>query len=179
MKGRVWALGGAGVVLLGSVVFGMVHVARKPHDVMKLTSPAFQHNQLIPAKYTCDGDNVNPPLHLSNVPADTKSLALIVDDLDAPMGTWTHWTWWNASPHTTEIAEHSVPPGAVQGATSFGTPGYGGPCPPSGTHRYHFRLYALNDIISLPATATVDQLNEAIAGHIIEHVDLVGLYQRS
>ncbi len=145
---------------------------------MKITSPAFENNQAIPAKYTCDGENVSPPLGISGVPAGAESLVLIADDPDAPRGTWVHWLLWNIDSSTSEIAEGSVPPGAVEGATSFGKPGWGGPCPPSGTHRYFFKLYALDKKLEFPASADKAQLEQALEGHILERAELVGLYQR-
>lgn len=137
---------------------------------MKLSSPVFDSNTTIPSKYTCDGENVNPPLSISNIPVGTKSLALIVDDPDAPAGTWTHWIVLNIDPSTTEIAENSVPAGATQGTTSFGTAKWGGPCPPSGTHRYFFKLFALD---SQPNSL------EGMDGHILGQAELVGIYKRN
>lgn len=145
---------------------------------MQISSPAFQNQQNIPAKYTCDGDDINPSLAFEEVPVDAQSLALIVDDPDAPAGTWTHWTVWNIDPATKEIAENSVAGGAIEGKTSFGRPGWGGPCPPSGTHRYFFKLYALDSVLELPAGADVKQLEAAMVGHIIESCELIGLYSR-
>lgn len=145
---------------------------------MLLLSPAFNHDGNIPAKFTCDGGNINPELQIENVPEGTRSLALIVDDPDAPNGTFTHWTVWNIDPRTTLIKEESTPPGAVEGKTSFGQSGYGGPCPPSGTHHYHFRLYALNTVLSLSPDASRQDLETAIAGCILAAADLVGLYHR-
>ena len=145
---------------------------------MKLTSPVFQNNEKIPPQYTCDGEDVNPPLEISEVPENTQSLVLIFDDPDAPMGTWVHWLVWNTDPATTEIAENTVPTDAVEGITSFGQPGYGGPCPPSGTHRYFFKLYALDTRIDLTAEADKEKLEQAIEGHILDQVKLIGLYDR-
>ena len=108
----------------------------------QITSPVFENNGFIPKKYTCDGADVNPQLLIANVPARTKSLSLIVDDPDAPAGTWVHWVVWNIDPQTLEIKEHSVPNGANQGLNDFSKHNYGGPCPPSGTHRYFFKLYS-------------------------------------
>lgn len=136
---------------------------------MKLSSTAFQNNAIIPARYTCDGVNVNPPLTISDVPAGTQSLALIVHDPDAPRGDWTHWLVWGIDSTTTTIAEDSVPAGAIQGVTDFGSAAWGGPCPPSGTHRYVFKLYALDAKLELSARQ----------GHILEEAELVGNYQRS
>lgn len=146
---------------------------------MELTSPAFEHNQTIPSRYTCDGEEVNPPLVIADVPSNAKSLALIVDDPDAPGGTWVHWTVWNIDPRTAEIAENSVPSGATEGTTSFGKTGYGGPCPPSGTHRYFFKLTALDIALDLPPNTTARDLKKAMEGHILESVERIGLYQRS
>lgn len=114
---------------------------------MKITSQVFVNNSPIPSKYTCDGENVNPPLLIAEVPAEAVELVLIVDDPDAPAGTWVHWILWNLDPRTTEIAEGATPVGAIEGITTYSRPGYGGPCPPSGTHRYFFKLYALNQKI--------------------------------
>lgn len=146
---------------------------------MKITSPVFENQQLIPPKYTCDGDNVNPPLEISDVPPETVSLLLIVEDPDAPAGTWDHWLVWNIDPKTTSIEEDSFPEGAEQGTNSFGDEGYGGPCPPSDTHRYFFKLYALDIRLSLGPQATGEDLEEAIDGHVLDQVELVGLYKKT
>ncbi len=145
---------------------------------MKLTSTAFSHNQEIPSKYTCDGENSSPPLQISEVPEETQSLALISDDPDAPAGTWVHWLLWNVDPTTTEIPENSVPPGSVEGTTSFGNTEYGGPCPPSGTHRYFFKLYALDTTLNLTADTTKEGLEEVMEGHILSRSELIGLYEK-
>ncbi|MBI2632847.1 MAG: YbhB/YbcL family Raf kinase inhibitor-like protein [Parcubacteria group bacterium] len=145
---------------------------------MKLTSSVFTDNEKIPSLYTCDGGDYNPQLMISDVPHDTQSLALIVDDPDAPRGVWTHWTLWNIDPRITEIKEKSVPNGATQGITSFGSIGYGGPCPPNGEHRYFFKLYALDTKLDLPSSTNAAQLVKAMEGHILASVELVGLYKR-
>lgn len=145
---------------------------------MIIASPSFQHNGFIPSKYTCDGDNVNPPLEVKDVPQGTKSLVLIIDDPDAPMGTWVHWIVWNIDSKATQIPEHSVPTQAAEGQTSFGRPGYGGPCPPSGTHRYFFKLYALNTILNLSPQTDKIALEKAMKGHILDKTELIGLYSR-
>ena len=145
---------------------------------MKVTSPSFANNQPIPAKYTCDGLNINPPLSFSDIPSNAKSLALIVDDPDAPGGTWTHWILWNISPETKTIEENSVLKNAVEGMTSFGKPGYGGPCPPSGTHRYFFKLYALDETLSLSTSTNVTELTKAMKDHIVAQAELIGLYSK-
>lgn len=150
----------------------------KPMSKFSIASPAFSHNGMIPAKYTCDGADVNPPLSIGGVPEKAKSLALIVDDPDAPRGTWVHWVVWNIPAGTREIPEDSVPPGAVQGTNDFGTRKYGGPCPPSGTHRYFFKLYALDAPLALLPGATKAQVEKAMSGHLLGKAETVGLYRR-
>ena len=145
---------------------------------MELTSPAFAAGALLPAAYTCDGKNVNPPLHIQFVPMAAQSLVLIVDDPDAPGGTWLHWSVWDIPPTTTDIPAGVVPPGAREGTTSFGTVGYGGPCPPGGTHRYVFKLFVLDKVLELENGATLTELQEAMDGHVIAHAELVGQYTR-
>ncbi len=145
---------------------------------MKFSSPAFGNQQSIPSKYTCDGDSINPPLSINDVPSTAKSLALIVDDPDAPMGTWVHWTMWNIDPKITEIGENSVSVGAVQGLTSSNKNVYGPPCPPSGTHRYFFKLYALDTLLDLPSNSDKAALEAAMQGHVLESAELMGTYQR-
>jgi Raf kinase inhibitor-like YbhB/YbcL family protein len=144
---------------------------------MRLSSPAFAQNGPIPRKYTCDGEDVSPPLETAGLPDGTKSLALVVEDPDAPLGTWTHWTVWNVAPRSA-FPEGSVPENAIQGMTSFGKPGYGGPCPPAGTHRYFFRLYALDIVPSLPPSADVRALEAAMEGHVLDRAGLVGTYRK-
>ncbi|MCL5773692.1 MAG: YbhB/YbcL family Raf kinase inhibitor-like protein [Firmicutes bacterium] len=145
-------------------------------DSMKITSSAFNNQEQIPPKYTADGRNVNPPLSISGVPKSAKNLVLIINDPDAPAGTWTHWTVWNINPAVKEIAENSVPSGAVEGKTSFGKPGYGGPAPPSGTHRYFFKLYALDTKLDIYADASPEELFKAMEGHILDYSELIGIY---
>lgn len=145
---------------------------------MQIKSSAFKNEESIPEKYTCDSENINPPLQFSDVPERAKSLVLIVDDPDAPAGTWVHWTIWNIDPQTTEIVENSVPEGAVEGMTDFGTTGYGGPCPPSGVHRYFFKLYALDSEIELPSGVKLEELEEAMAGQVIAKAQLMGTYSK-
>lgn len=145
---------------------------------MQLTSPAFMDNTHLPVLYTCDGLGVNPPLVISDIPRSTKSFALLVEDPDAPMGTYVHWVVYNISPATVEITEHSVPSGSLQGKTSAGKPGFVAACPPSGTHRYIFTLFALD--ILLPDAPILDKvgLEDAMKGHIVASAQLVGLYSR-
>jgi hypothetical protein len=146
--------------------------------IMKISSPAFDNNSKIPEKYTCDGENVNPPLKIEGVPKEAKSLVLIVDDPDAPMGTFLHWLVWNIPPETNFIEENSLPEGAVQGKNDFGKENYGGPCPPFGTHRYFFKLYALDKVLNLPEGSSLKEVEKEMEGHILDQAQLVGLYQR-
>lgn len=146
---------------------------------MKITSSAFENNKNIPPKYTCDGEDINPPLFISNVPQNTLSLALIMHDPDAPMaGGFTHWIIFNLAPNTREIKENSRPENSIEGTNSAGKIGYMGPCPPSGTHRYEFRLYALDEVLKLDSSARKIDVEKAIKGHILNQATLVGLYQR-
>ncbi len=145
---------------------------------MTIASSAFSDNQTIPALYTCDGDNINPPLVIADVPLSAKSLALIMDDPDAPSGDWVHWLVFNIPPQTTAIAADSSPTGASAGAGTAGKQKYEGPCPPSGTHHYHFRLYALDTLLNLPAGSDKAALLGGMQGHILEEADLVGTYRR-
>jgi len=147
-------------------------------NTMNISSPAFEENTLMPRKYSCQGDDINPPLKIRDVPAGTKSLALIVDDPDAPMGVWDHWLLWNI-PVISEIAENSVPKDAVQGVNGFGDIRYGGPCPPSGTHRYFFRLYALDTVLVIQEGATRYSLESAMQNHVLAKTQLIGLYRKS
>ena len=145
---------------------------------MIITSPAFKHNSKIPSKYTCDGENINPPLELSDMPRGTRSLVLIVDDPDAPSKTWVHWVVYNIDLKVKEIKENSVPVGGVLGTTDFEKPGWGGPCPPSGSHRYFFKVYALDTILDAPNGLTKQQVLEKVRDHVIEETEIVGLYSR-
>ena len=144
---------------------------------MKITSSAFQQGGNIPSKFTCDGANTSPPLQISDVPSEAKGLVLIVDDPDAPSGLFTHWTAWNISPQTSTVAEGSTPKG-VHGTNDFGKSGYGGPCPPSGMHRYYFKIFALDRELDLPAGARRGQLDAAMKGHVIAQGELMGRYSR-
>ncbi len=150
---------------------------------MEIRSPAFVQGAPIPSKFTCDGADVSPPLTLSAAPAKTGSLALIVDDPDAPMGTWVHWVAWNIPAGATALRENlakqaALPDGARQGINDFGRAGYGGPCPPSGTHRYVFRLYALDTTLDLPAGTTRKNLEAGMQGHVLAKAELMGTYAR-
>ncbi|HTY40171.1 MAG TPA: YbhB/YbcL family Raf kinase inhibitor-like protein [Candidatus Paceibacterota bacterium] len=147
---------------------------------MKITSPDFKDNGQIPKRFTCEGDNINPNLKFEEIGSSTKSLALIVDDPDAPFGTFTHWLMWNIEPSVSGIGAGAPPDGtAIQGVTSFGKAQYGGPCPPPGNpHRYIFKLYALDSMLDLKAGADKHQLENAIKPHLLGVAQLTGLYQR-
>lgn len=145
--------------------------------LMKLTGSAFENNGEIPQKYTCDGEDVSPALAISEVPEGARTLALIVDDPDAPAGDWVHWVVFNIPASTSSIGEGSAPAG-VEGTTDFGRTGWGGPCPPSGTHRYFFKLYALDTELKLDSSTTKAQLETAMTGHILDRAQLMGTYKR-
>lgn len=146
--------------------------------IMHIQSTAFRHNEKIPEKYTCDGDNVSPPLAFSGVPKNAQSLVLIMDDPDAPKGLWVHWLLWNISVKTQTVGEGETPKEAVAGTTSFGAAHYGGPCPPDGEHRYFFKLYALDTEMELPKETTKEGLEEAMTGHVLDKAELIGYYSR-
>lgn len=150
----------------------------KAGGTLELTSSAFNPMASIPAKYTCDGANLSPPLTLAGIPAGTADLALIVDDPDAPGGDWVHWLVWNIDPRTASFAEGATPAGAIEGVTSFGHQKYGGPCPPSGSHRYQFTLYALDKKLALSNLANKSTLLSAMQNHILTQTTLTGVYQR-
>ena len=147
--------------------------------MMTISSPAFGNQKKLPAIYTCDGTNVNPPLQFGGIPEDAESLVLILDDPDAPGGTWTHWLVYNIAPTVREVHEDSIPDDGVEGLTSFRTAGYGGACPPNGTHRYFFKVYALDTMLSLESPDHVDSktVEEAMQGHILDQAELIGLYR--
>ena len=145
---------------------------------MELTSPAFSEGEQIPSKYTCDGDNINPPLEISDVPENAKNLVLIMDDPDAPAGTWVHWVVYGIPPETTQIGENTAPEKARQGRNSFGNTNYGGPCPPSGEHRYFFKLYALDTFDNTKVLRNKESIEEMMQGHILEQASLMGRYAR-
>ena len=144
---------------------------------MKIVSPVFDDGQMIPSVYTCDADNFNPPFEIKDVPEGTKSLALIMDDPDAPRGTFTHWLMWNMPPETKIIDENDWPDGAEQGLNDGGELGYLGPCPPEGAHHYHFKLYALKSILDLSGDTSKEKLEKEIEENLIEEAELVGIYK--
>lgn len=145
---------------------------------MRLFSPAFRDNQAIPSKYTCDGENLNPPLGILEPPEKTKSLALIMDDPDSPSGTFLHWMAWNIDPQIRDVSEGAKLSGVVEGINDFGKAGYGGPCPHYGKHRYKFNLYALDIMLGLSRSAKRKDLEEAMRDHILKQIELTGFYKR-
>ena len=146
---------------------------------MKIESNIFLNDGKIPVEYTCYGESTQIPLKISNAPLDAKSLALIVDDPDAPSGDFVHWIVWNINPKTSVIGDGKIPEGAVEGYMSLGGKGYFAPCPPSGIHHYNFKLYALDTVLSLPESSTKLDLIKAMGGHIIDNAILTGLYGRN
>ncbi|MHC4480132.1 MAG: YbhB/YbcL family Raf kinase inhibitor-like protein [Planctomycetota bacterium] len=144
---------------------------------MKLSSAAFEDGGQMPLRYTCDGADASPPLEIEDVPEEAVTLALVMDDPDAPGGTFDHWVVWNIPAETTCIAEGTEPEG-VQGRTDFGRLGYGGPCPPGGTHRYMFKLYALDRELDLSEGARKSELEAAMEGHVVAEALLQGSYRR-
>lgn len=151
---------------------------------MTITSSAFKEGEMIPSKYTCDGDDISPQLYWSGVPENTKSFALINDDPDAPAGDWVHWIIFNIPGSVNELAE-KIPSdkildnGTKQGTNDFGKIGYGGPCPPGGTHRYYFKLYALDVYLDRDAGISKKELLNAMEGHILAEAHLMGKYKRN
>jgi Raf kinase inhibitor-like YbhB/YbcL family protein len=157
-------------------LFTILNPVRAQTEKMKLTSPAFKPNKFIPAKFTCEGVNINPQLDITGIPAQAQSLALIVDDPDAPMGTWVHWIAYNI-PIASSISENSAP--GKLGKSSFNRGVYGGPCPPFGTHRYFFKIYALDCELKFEANPKREELEKAMRGHILAQAELIGLYIKS
>ncbi|HJU14451.1 MAG TPA: YbhB/YbcL family Raf kinase inhibitor-like protein [Candidatus Nitrosotalea sp.] len=147
------------------------------NDEFMVSSPAFADNGTIPSQYTCDGGNKSPPLVVLGVPSSAKSLALTVVDIDAPSGPFTHWTMWNIQPNQTSLAQ-GMNASLPQGTSSAGTVGYHGPCPPLGTHRYVFSLYALDRVLDLGQGASRADLEDAMQGHVIEKTQIIGTYAR-
>ncbi|MDE1769591.1 MAG: YbhB/YbcL family Raf kinase inhibitor-like protein [Thaumarchaeota archaeon] len=147
-------------------------------QVLKVSSSAFENEGVIPSEFTCDGQDISPPLSITDVPKETKTIAIIMDDPDAPMGTFTHWLVWNIPSDKTQFAKGEKID-FVQGRTSFGSQSYGGPCPPSGTHRYFFKIYALDTKLELKQGSSVKDLEKAIKGHVVAESVLMGKYSRA
>jgi Raf kinase inhibitor-like YbhB/YbcL family protein len=144
-----------------------------------VASAAFAEGERIPERYTCDGADVSPPVSWSGAPARTQTFALVMEDPDAPRGTWVHWVVFDLPSTETEIREGSLPSGAREGSNSWGRLGYGGPCPPSGTHRYFLRLYAVDAVLRLEAGATAAELAQALEGHVLAEAAVMGRYRRA
>ncbi|MGL5742810.1 MAG: YbhB/YbcL family Raf kinase inhibitor-like protein [Legionella sp.] len=145
---------------------------------LTMASSSFKINSMIPEQYTCDGEGQSPPLSWHGIPPKTQSLALVVDDPDAPDGVWTHWILFNIPPTTKELGAGSpAPTGAANAKNSWGGLGYRGPCPPWGAHSYHFRLFALDTVLSLEEGTTRDNVLDAMTGHVLDKTELIGIYQ--
>jgi len=169
-------------MILGCHIIG-VAAQTKGGVSMELSSQAFAPGAMVPAKYTCDGRNVSPPLMWKGLPEGTMSIALICDDPDAPAGTWVHWVYYDLALEIQELPEDIEPmgkpaAGGTQGKNDFGNLGYGGPCPPSGTHRYFFKLYALDTELNLPQGSSKKELLDAMKGHILGQAEMIGRYKR-
>jgi Raf kinase inhibitor-like YbhB/YbcL family protein len=170
------------IILTVAFFFSKKLFMKNPNDLsyipnnMSLTSTDFSDQGSIPIRFTCQDDNVNPILHISGTPENAESLVLIVDDPDANGGVWYHWLMWDINPLVTEIQSEASP--GVQGNNDFGRNKYNGPCPPLGTHRYFFRLYALNTILDLPPETKAPQLIKAIKNHILDKAELMGKFQK-
>ena len=144
-------------------------------ETLNIHSDAFKDRAFIPSKYTCDGQNINPPLYVRNIPGGTQSFVLLVEDPDGPIGPWIHWVVWNINPSGV-IKEKSIP--GIEGMNDFRKHHYGGPCPPSGLHRYIFKMYALDTMLSLGTAASFLELEKAMTPHIIGYGEIIGLYKR-
>lgn len=177
-------------MIIISVIFFMLYLQDNPFSKeggdnmdIKITSSAFENGGMVPKEYTCDGKDISPPLKWSFVHSSLRSFAIIADDPDAPMGTWVHWVIYAIPPSITELpkdipSQKILVNGIKQGINDFRKIGYGGPCPPSGTHRYFFKIYALDIELSLDAGATKIELLEAMKGHILAKGELIGNYKR-
>ena len=171
------------VTIILLIIIGFVFIG-KDRDKMEIKS-VFDEGEKVPAKYTCDGEDINPELEILDIPENTKSLVLIMDDPDSPTGTWDHWVVFNieVSPTsldvgTAKIGENSVPEESVQGLNSWDKNEYGGPCPGSGTHRYFFKIYALDVELELDSNARKDDVEKAMESHILGKAELLGVYSR-
>ena len=156
-------------------LFTFFFVASMSSKTLTVTSPAFKENEMIPAKYTCIGEDINPEISITGIPEEAKSLALIMDDPDAPSGDFVHWVMWNI-PTDGKIAENSAP--GEQGLNGMDENKYKGPCPPSGTHHYHFKVYALDTKLELSNETDKQGLLKAMEGHVLSSGELVGLFKK-
>ncbi len=151
---------------------------KKSFMTLKISSSAFKNGEVIPKKYTCDGENASPQVSIAGVPKEAKSLVLIVDDPDAPGGTFTHWVVFNIDPKVSEIKEGNIPAGATQGINDFGKLEYGGPCPPTGTHNYFFKVFTLDTTLNFGESPKKSDVETAMSGHILASGQLIGKYSR-
>lgn len=168
-----------------AVVSGCIAGEKEANTMEKIvvSTEAFKEGEAIPAEYTCDGKDVSPSLSWKGIPANAKSIALIMDDPDAPVGTFVHWVLYNIPAGTQKLPggiprNQTLGDGSRQGITDFGRVGYGGPCPPRGTHRYYFRIYALDTVLNLQPGASRKQLDDAMKGHVLAQGELMGKYTR-
>ena len=181
MKNKIYLL--VYLTVFFTIIFAMLPFAGVEGGTMELISSAFSEGAMIPGKYTCDGADVSPPLKWGALPDGTKSIALICDDQDAPVGTWVHWVYYDIPAGTEGLPENVATDdrraeGGTQGINDFRKIGYGGPCPPGGTHRYYFKLYALDTTLNLSPGATKKQVLKAMENHIIGQTQLMGKYRR-
>jgi hypothetical protein len=154
-------------------------IARAQLDGVSVSSPDFAYGSSIPARFTCDGENVPPTLDITRVPTGTRSFALLVDDRDSPSGSFTHWIVWNIPPGTKRLSAGALPAGVREGTNDFGTKGYSGPAPPSGTHRYYFVIWALDTVLTLPTGASREDFDAAIRGHVKASTEVMGRYAKA
>ena len=181
MKKKIYLL--ISMIIIFICIFSTLPLAGAEGGTMELISPAFDEGGMIPGRYTCDGADVSPPLKWNALPRGTKSLAIICDDPDAPVGNWVHWVYYDIPAGTEGLSEKVATDdrpaeGGTQGLNDFRKIGYGGPCPPGGTHRYYFKLYALDTTLNLSSGATKKQLLKAMENHIIGQTQLMGKYRR-
>ncbi|MFA5322232.1 MAG: YbhB/YbcL family Raf kinase inhibitor-like protein [Smithella sp.] len=173
----------AGGVISPALATNHLHTGTKGGNLMELKSSSFNHEGMIPAKYTCDGQNISPPLSWSDAPEKTKSFSLICDDPDAPVGLWVHWVIFDIPATVNSLPENfprqkEIPGLGKNGKNTSRRWGYDGPCPPNGTHRYYFKLYALDTMLNLKAGLTKDELLAAMKGHVLSEAQLMGRYKR-
>lgn len=180
------------IILLAVIIFFIVNkniinknglnkdinkVGDEKENKMEIKS-VFNNGEKIPVKYTADGDDVNPSLEITGIPKEAKSLVLVMDDPDAPRGTWVHWILFNIPPNVNKIEENTVPVNAVQGKNSWNKNEYGGPSPPSGTHRYFFKVYALDNQLTLSENSDKNSIENAMKEHVLDKAELIGVYGR-
>lgn len=190
---KTWFILGGAIIIVGtfisigwlksSIFKNVLPQIQKPTvtsspERFSLQSPSFASGETIPEKYTCDGTNMRPPIVMNGVPDGTMSLAIVMYDPDAPGGSFVHWLAWNIPPETKELPEGNLSGIIKEGKTSFGSVGYMGPCPPSGTHRYVWRLYALRNVLALDREASRDDLETAMNTHVISQAEFMGRYTK-